>query len=503
MPLIDKPAWLQKDQNNKGELWAPKAQTNPSVPFYTIPGGKFLSVSPKINGYNPLSMVGKGGITHFQDTSAPSSIQLNWIHASIMANSGKGVQTPYGTHGFTEADMQTVVNSFPITSFSADEVAEGAYGMPFDSPEMLYFYQALSAKYSNSSSNPNGVPFRHLGTYGSFAIGQANYYEYFAVTGGSPVMPNNAMFKQYLQTKSKARELSAYHFAHFAPLGIGANIKNYIDRPDYCHIYYLKKFEMEALCFGYGRVGGVGPGFIIYVDWKNIEGLGNALHNGYKPSRKVDSPDGYVLNTGDQHPLVDYDMRVGMGFVLGFCLASGWSQFNVPNRFGTNPLIKSNGQTWSPTTPGTTFPASQPEAVFADYYFDEMFRGDDAGVEAGYYYKEMAATEGEKWKYVPYRFEGSETWINPQTDEGADNGPTTTILEHASAFDGPYARFAGARRGRPDVMARTKNTTGHWWAFDPSLPKGKRENIIVQLTPGKQVSATIQGGVLSPNTETI
>ena len=495
MKQINKPSWLSSPN-----LWTPQSQTD-DVPTFQCKEGKFCTTGNKITGLDTSARAYHGGITHWQSTSVDAKIQLLWQHSVLFQNAGKPSGTPYGAANLTERDCINVAQTITLADLLADEFGEGPFWMMYNEQQRIWYYQALQERFKKE-----GIKYTNIGPYGDFCYMQPNNWEYFDFMGGNQVMPNDPRFKAFLQSRKKARNGSQYYFDNFEPLGLGSNIKNYIDRPDYCHLAYMKIFETEAMALGHGKVGGVGPGIVAYVDWPMIEGLGNNLGGGHFHSRRVKSPNpGFVDMTDPNHAQVDHDWRVGLGFICGYVLGSGWVQFTTPETYTTDPKTMSTRQRWVPDEPGKSGPTTKEAATFGDYFFAEQVRGYDAAPEAHYYYTKMDKTVGNRWRYVPFRYEGSEKWIMPETDQGPDKGPTSTILERASDFDGPYARKEYARRGGPIAMVRDDGSTVHGFGFDPSRHKFSSETIILRPTanPDKQVSMTLKGSTLFPFEDTV
>jgi hypothetical protein len=460
MSEILAPAWL-----NKSELHLPTGQKNALV--FALPDNRIHTTINRRLDQESGDIIGRAGISavmDFRDNNRQYCFE--WIHSNIMANAGKPPGQPFGPSSLSQQDIINVSNTVGTGFMEANELGEGdPWGMPYYLDQKRWWYQARKAAYQAANK-----PYRDYGTYGGFE--NFNGDPWLFKTGGSTdVLPNanNAPFKGYIQTLSGARN-SCDYFNLFEPIGVGAIIKNYADTPDYAPDYYRKKFAAEVMGKGGGRVGGLGGSPLAYLDWGNYEGLGEtgpgSLHNGIFYERT--KPDGTVL-TGQYHPAVDFDWLMACGFCIGFCMTDGCIPFNERTRYSSNPADNN--------------------------YPMEALSYQDSTFEAAYRYAQTARTAGQPWQYARYRFAGSEQWIEPKTDG-------TTILDHASAFGGPYAK-GNSRRGRPDVMFRVKNNALDFWAFDPSRGMESTETIIVEPISGHSYSIDLRGGKLRQFSETI
>ena len=236
---------------------------------------------------------------------------------------------------------------------------------------------------------------------------------------------------------------------------------------------------------------GIAPTQLAYIDWGKIEALSadsGGLHTGYLFTRTVGNLGS--LKT-DKHPQVDYDWQVGNIFCIGFCRTIGYIVFDtrgLNDQYGINPneVKGSDGGPWiwQPKVDGT------PAPITTAGYPTEPIRWHDAGFEAAYFYSQCNRTEGTAWKYCRYQFKDTGVWVEPRTDG-------TDLLEHAAAFDGPYANFPNARRGRPDAMYRIKDNAVDVWAFDPSRGKNSYETIILNPVPNVVIEVNLQGSKLA------
>lgn len=462
MAEIVAPTWL-----NAYDLWLAKGQKD--APSLYVPDARTHTTINRRTDQASMNIIGKAGIQAVMDNAIPdAAYRYQWTHSNIFNNSGKGaaVGTDNPASTLNEQDCKNVANTIPLSYVEADELGEGnPWGMPFWAPQKRWFYEERRRMYQAA-----GKTYRNAGTYGGFENFNGDPWIY--MTDGNPnVLPNDQRFKSLVQTVSGARS-SCEYFSRWEGLGVGAIVKNYADTADYAADYYRKKFAVEVMSKGMGKVGGIGPGKLYYLDWPMIEGLGmenGDLHNGFRIERT--KPDGSQAPTFEEHPQVDYPWQMGCVFILGFCLTDGYIPFDARSPvWGVNPA-------------SNDFPA-------------EPQRWHDAGFEGAYRYSQCDRTEGVSWRQLRYRFEGSETWIEVQSDG-------TTTLEHASAFGGPYSTNGNPRRGRPDVIGRDKGNALDFCVFDPSQGSHKRDVIIVQPVPNREFRVPIKGCTLRQFRETI
>ena len=78
----------------------------------------------------------------------------------------------------------------------------------------------------------------------------------------------------------------------------------------------------------------------------------------------------------------------------------------------------------------------------------------------------------------------------------------TDILEHASAFAGPFDETEGARRGRPVVMYREVGNFVDIWIHDPSRAKDTYENMTIVTPHVTKTNISVRGSVLELYNET-
>lgn len=483
MSKAAKPDWLAIT-----DIWLNAGEVK--APTFALPDGRIFGTVNKRTDTTPSQMAGRAGITGIMDTGSPDAIRFNWIESNIFRSTGRAPATSgYPGSSLTQADVEFAALTVPLAVLESSEFGEGIYAFEADSQQAVWWFTKRKQMYADA-----GRPMFNTGSYGSFNMLQGNpWYD----SGGNNTSPTNPIFKSRLQSVDGARGSCTY-FNGMNNL-IGANVKSYMDTPDYAKFYYNKAYAIEVMGKGMGKTGGIGPGKLVYLDWGNLEGLsdGGELHGGIYYNRKLPNGSGTVI-TGS-HPQIDYDWEVGAIFMLGFCMSDGYMAFNTRTRFGVNPneifALNPNPTpenavyaAWVPTN-GAAPPVTQAG------YPTEPQRWQDAGYEAAYYYSLCNRTAGQPWSYVRYRFDGSDTWIDPDSDG-------TTILSHAAAFDGPHTTAANARRGRPDVRARVLNGAVDIAIFDPSQPKYKHETLIVQVN-GKNFSTEKQGSKLCLLNETL
>ncbi|MBD2704418.1 hypothetical protein IC229_27505 [Spirosoma sp. BT702] len=493
MTLIQRPSWLNRDDNwlNRAARFAPK---------FDLIDNKLIFAIGKTADVDPTTVHGRYGVKAIKDGSMLDySKRLEWTETKFFDYLNKPNGPGYPGSLITEAEMQDGINRLAKTPYMAAELEEGNYRIPYDSIHQKWFYQYLKAYFDSI-----GQPMNHFGTYGSFANFNGDPWENY--TGGNKIPPNDQFFKQTLQSQAGARAgVGYFNSGGLESLGVGAIIKNYTDSPDYAHQYYRKAYAADRMALGMGgMVGGIGNKNLIYLDWAKIEAVaGNTgiggnegwLHNGLYYKRQVGNL-GIVSSEG--HPQVEYDWLLGCIFMIGFTRTRGYLPFDDTIKYGADPM-KVKPHDAAANGPVSWEPINGNPAPFAeDGYPVEPVRWHDAGAEAAYYYNQCDRTAGRPWQYCEYKFQGMDAWITPASDG-------TTILEHAAAFDGPYAVNQGARRGRPDVRFRINNanTAIDWAAFDPSRSKISRETIIVRPVPNRTYQITMQGSKLYVNNETV
>ena len=492
---VTRPSWLSPT-----DMWIPRGMKE--APTTILPDNRIFTIVRKRTDMNSADVVTfrQGGVQAVMDSAAANNQRINWTHSMDLQTPGApppytGTESgAYGGESLSTADINRASDSIPCALFEANELQEGIYGMPDISSQYSDWYAARIRKYADPTINAQGLPYRDFGTYGGTANYNGDPWNY-QVPGGGNTLPNDPIFKNKITSISGARQSCDYYTILYTK-GIGAIIKNYADQPDYASRYYNKAFAAEVMAKAIDETpAGIPPSRLIYLDWGKVEGLGSdngQLHNGYHYMRSVGNLG--VLNT-DKHPQIDYDWQVGNIFCIGFCRTIGYIIFDDRSQydqFGTNPnevktkdpAASASSWVWQPTVSGT------PAPITSAGYPTEPCRWHDAGFEATYYYSQCNRTEGTPWQYCRYQFKDSGVWIEPQTDG-------TSILEHASAFDGPYATTPNARRGRPDAMYRIKDNAVDVWAFDPSRGKNSYETIILNPVPNVLIEVNLQGSKLA------
>lgn len=461
------PDWFDPD-----EQWLPQGMKN--APNMTLIDNKFF-VSQKIRTdiTSPDDVVGKGGVTAVRNTDASGPKQLNWIYNAIFNSTAAG-----NADNLTNAQIDAVADVIALTQCYIDELAEGVYGMPYTSPKYKRFWDRMKARLTLASK-----PYNHYHTYGTFANIQGDPWQ-FMTGDGSNKQPNHAIFKALLQSQTAARKKpngDAYDFySLFYSMGMGCNVKHYADQPDYASRYYNKAYAAEVQNLGFGATRGIPSPMLAYVNWMNIEGLGNEngdLHNGFYYEREVP---GLGKVKYMEHPHVDFDWMIGDIFAIGFTRLGGYIMFDTGDQYITDPtkIDSRTAYTWTPNQTGVAAPTANPG------FPREPKRGHDAGYIAAHLYNQCDRTAGEPWQYCEYRLANTTTWITPQSDH-------TTILEHASANDGAYSQYG--RRGRADAMYRIKGNAIDFWVFDPSRPKWSIENLVLRPVPNFEFPVAVQG----------
>ncbi|QDK80744.1 hypothetical protein EXU85_19895 [Spirosoma sp. KCTC 42546] len=492
---VTRPPWLAPT-----DIWVARGMKD--APTMSLPDNRIFTIVKKRTDITSESVVTlrRGGVLAVMDNDSPANQRINWSHSRDLAvpgappaNTGDG----YGGQNLTNNDIIKASNVIPCALFEANEFQEGLYGVPDFSPQYFQWYAARLKKYADPLGNPLGLPFRDFGTYGGNGNYNGDPWNY-QVEGGGNKMPNDPVFKTKISSVDAARQTCSYFFplAGLEAMGVGAIIKHYSDQPDYASRYYNKAFAAEVMAKGINDTpAGIAPAQLAYLDWGKVEGLGTengSLHNGYYFTRNVGNLG--TLKT-DKHPQVDYDWQVGNIFGIAFCRTIGYIVFDERSQydqFGTNPNeVKARDPDTSPSSwQWQPNGAGVPAPITSAGYPTEPCRWHDAGFEAAYYYSQCGRTEGTSWQYCRYQFKQSGIWVEPQTDG-------TTILEHASAFDGPYATDPTSRRGRPDAMFRIKDNAVDVWAFDPSRGKNSYETIILNPVPNVQIEVNLQGSKLA------
>jgi len=492
---VTRPPWLAPT-----DIWIPRGMKE--APTMTLPDNRVFTIVQKRTDITSDSIVSarKGGVLAIMDSSLGNNQRVNWTHSINLAVSGApgpytGTEAgAYPAKSLSNDNINRASNTIPCALFEANEIQEGVYGMPDTAPQYTAWYEARKRKYADPTLNSLGIPYRDFGTYGGTANYNGDPWNY-QVPGGGNTLPNDALFKSKILSVDGARQTCNY-FSILKDKGVGAIIKHYADTPDYASRYYNKAFAAEVMAKGMDETRpGIAPAKLIYLDWGKVEGLGSdnmALHNGYHYIRQVGNLG--AINT-DRHPQVDYDWQVGNIFCIGFCRTIGYMVFDVRSQydqFGTNPNEVKAGDPNAPVGTWTWQPkvANTPAPITSAGYPTEPCRWHDAGFEAAYYYAQCARTEGTPWLYCRYQFKDTGVWVEPKTDG-------TTILEHASAFDGPYVNTPNARRGRPDAMYRIKDNAVDVWVFDPSRGKNSYETLILNPVPNVMIEVNLQGSKLA------
>ncbi|WP_080058988.1 hypothetical protein [Spirosoma aerolatum] len=468
MGKATKPPWL--DQSNQ---WLCTGQKN--APNFTLPDGRIHTAINRRNDQASISIIGKASIDAVMDTSInPDWLRYEWTHAEQCSLIGKPANTSpdaYAVKGYSEDDMKRIAGTYPLTKIGANEFGEGFWGMPFWAPEKAFLLKARQSM--RKAANKPGFD---GGTYGGFENFNGDPWLY-ATDGNPNVLPNDQRFKSKLQSVANARASCAY-FSLFEQYDVGAIIKNYADTLDYAPDFYRKMYAALVMGKGMGKVGGIGPGFLGYLDWPKIEGLGvspGEITLGQKPERYT--PNGTKVTSADYvHTQVEYEWLVMCRLMIGFCMCNGLMPFDERSPvWGTDPT--STSQLGYPTEPQ---------------------RWHDSGYEAAYFYWLCRNTEGVSWRECRWRFEDSENWIEPTSDY-------TGILEAASAFGGPYALANGGnkRRGRPYVLCRNKGAYVDVIAGDASQGINKSSTIILNPVPNVMIRTVLPGCTAQTFNETI
>ncbi|WP_080058284.1 hypothetical protein [Spirosoma aerolatum] len=455
------------------DQWLAKGQK--TMPALNLPDGRFLTVVNRRSDQASISIIGKGGTIAVMDTTiSPDQYRYEWTHAAQFGVIGKPANTSpgaYAAQDFTEDDCKRVAGTVPLTTIEANEIGEGFWGMPLWAPQKAYYYKAR-----RDMAVAAGKTIWNFGTYGGFENFNGDPWLY-ATDGNPNVPPNDQRFKAKLQSTSAARA-SCEYFARFEQYGVGAIVKNYADTLDYAPDFYRKMYAALVMGKGMGKVGGIGPGLLGYLDWSKIEGLGVSpgdITLGQKPERYT--PGGTkVVSADDAHTQVEYDWLVMCRTMIGMALCNGVMPFDERSPiWGVDP--NSTSQTGYPTEPQ---------------------RWHDSGFEAAYFYSLCNRTEGVSWKECRWRFEGSETWIEPTADY-------TGLLDAAAAFGGPYGLLNGgnSRRGRPYALYRDKGNAVDVMVGDASQAVYKSSTIILNPVPNVLIRCVLPGCTMAMYNETI
>ncbi|WP_080056745.1 hypothetical protein [Spirosoma aerolatum] len=434
--LVDDPSWFIRR-----EMWLNNGAKNGGR--YKLIDGKWIVMTNRRIDIASEDMIGVAGMQAVMDTSIkPDKNRFEWTHSDFLLKTGfpnvESLNDPANAKAAEKA-VRRVARMIPICFAEGNELMEGIMGTsdPY-APHLRWFHDERRIIYEEV-----GLDIRNFGTYGGWGNYNGDPWN-FQYPGGASVPPNHPYFKKMVSSPEAARDGIAY-FTAMRPQKVGAFIKHYPDMVAYASRYFNKAFAAERMSYGMGAERGFAHPDLVYIDWNKIEGLPPNppfQHNNFYYERQKPNGD-TVSNMG--HPPVDFDWQVGNIFCIGLCRTSGYVMFDERNKFSPDPT--------------------------SDNFPPQPLRSHDAGLVAGYFYNQCKRTEGKPWRYMRYRFKNSETWIEPQTDG-------TTILEHASAFDGAYANKPGARRGRPDAMFREKDGAIDAWGFDPSRGKRSVETII-------------------------
>ena len=499
MPLLTKPTWAKPT-----DRWVPQAEK--FAPIKNLPDGRVLGTIQKRRDVTAESIIGRLGVVGALNYDASPGVSHRFHHAFDvweLINTQAGGSYGHGqAHLWTREQVRRAAELYAKSPIEGNDFGEGLDYFAPDSQTALWWYQRRKEVYAES-----GTTRRDYGHHGcTIGLQTAFWYDN---TGGK-IAPTHAYFRNRFQSVAAARDGIGYFNLsidgqRYEDL-VGYNVKHFAETFDYARNYYTKRYAIEIMGKGMGKVGGLGPGFLVYNDWAKIEGIGDSnpktINANHFYRRRIDNPAGTV-RTGDCHAQVDYDWQVGCYLIMGLCYSDGITIFDIPNRFGVDPSKmpalntpgpgndKVVGIFWEPDQAGTAAPVS------ADGYPFEPCRWHDAAYEAASFYAQFDRTAGEQWKPCSYRFQGSETWIDPPSD-GA------SILEHAAAFDGPHSEAQGARRGRPTVDGRRKNDAFDFVAFDASRSKYYSETILVRV-PGSenQIPTTIRGCKPNAHRETV
>lgn len=508
MPVLTKPSWLSSSDLwlNQGEKYAP---------VLTLPDNRVFGPVQKRKDVTPESIIGRVGVTGVMNYSAPvtpvsggpgySTSRHGFHHANDVKNA-LGMSNGQ-SNLMTRDQVRSVAATYPIMPIEGNDFGESDFAFAPDSDQAKWWYEKRKEMYANAGLNPTGIARKDYGHHGC-TIGLQGSAGPWHGSSGAQVSPTDTYFRGRYASVAAARSGVGYFnqmlgSTRYEDL-VGYNVKNYAETADYARTYYQKRYCIEIMGKGMGKVGGLGPGFLVYNDWAKIEGIGGypmaSINNEHYTMRRIDNPAGYV-KTG-VHAQVDYEWQVGCALINGFLYSDGYTTFDIAVRFGVDPskmapvniVTPENSNKisceWLPDTQGVAAPVS------SDGFNIEPGRWHDAGYEAAYYYSQFDRTSGVGWAPLAYRFEGSETWIEPPSD-GA------SILEHAAAFDGPNSNAQGARRGRPTVDGRVKNSAFDFVAFDASRGKMYRENIIVRAPNGQLFQSAVQGCKVNAHRETL
>lgn len=447
--IATEPEW-----RNLKDLWL-NAGTKAAAVYHLIEG-KFIAVTNRRKDIDSASIPGHGGVECVLDTTLTEK-RFEWTHSDFLLDPSMPT-TESLDYEQNQPKIQEIAGKIPATCYAeGDELMEGVRGTsnPYARHLTTYYKERIRLR------QKAGVPIRMFLTYGSWAVWNGDDWE--TKTGdGSQKQPNHPLFKAMVASPQSARRGVDY-FNVFEPIGAGFFIKHYADRGNYANKYYNKAFAAERMCLGLGLERGMWSLRGAYIDWGKIEGLGGETvafdHGLFFVVR--DTPQGEVRN--QQHPQVDYDWQVGNIFGIAFCRLGGYVGFDERDKYGSDP----NSRDYPPTP----------------------LQWHDAALHAGHYYNQCDRTAGKPWQYARYKVKGTDTWFEPK-------GDGTEILEHASAHDGAYANFPGARRGEADCMFRVDGNALDIWGFDPSRSCETVETIIANPLPGIYVELPLAGSKL-------
>ena len=449
MPRVPEATFLRDD------LWEPQgSRYAPKIP---LPDGRIFATVRKVFGVNSVDVIGRCGVTAVMDVDAPENARSLWLHSKDLAVTGKA-----NADELTVEDMRSAATQFPLCPVEGNEFAEGSYSIyPHDDPKHNAFAEVRKQLYTNA-----GKPYRNYGVYGSFACYQMNYP--WRTDDGVTRNPTDNAFRSLYASQAAARASCSY-FTTQANI-LGANVKDYSDVPDYRRNVYSKNHAIRIMGKGLGKRGGIGPGFLVYFDWNNIEGLSGAhdLHNGIIVERRLPNGDGVIATS--PHPKVDFNLQTLRVFLNGFVWSDGYVTFDTGDLYGTDPNTcttlnqpnpdRANLVEFRPDRAGAVAPVRS-----AGGYFEEPCRGHDAGFKAAWYYAQTKPTEGQPWQDLAWRYVGSDVWNQPRADE-------STILDIAAMNNG---------QGGPLVQGRILNNKLTFFGAAPNQNPWETTSVIARI----------------------
>ena len=460
MERVKRPEWVSQN------LWEPKAPY--SAPYLKggLPDGRVFATCRKMAGLPSQAIINRMGVTAVMDVDAFDKYRSLWQKSETIGNTGKK-----SVKELTPEDMINVAHMFPLCPIEGNEFGEGPFAIyPHHDDLYKWFYSERKRMYEEA-----GLPYRNYGTYGNLSSYNQNYP--WRKSDGSIGKPTDSEFRRNYESQDNARRTCDYFIAGFDKV-VGANVKDYADLPDYRKTFYSKHDAMRVMGKGLGKVGGIGPGFLVYFDWANIEGLDNAhdLHNGFFLERELPDGSGTVITT--PHIKIDYHSQVSRIFFNAFVMGDGYVTFDTGDLYGLDPNVIPSLNEYSQDRANVVRFISKngkPAPVSYAGYFEEPCRWHDAGYEAAYYYESTRLTEGNPWRDANFVFHDGQVYKGKSDESG--------ILDVA-------------QDEAPLIMYRTDGRNISLAGVHPAQEPHQESSAFVRLPNGSDLMMTFRGNQL-------